>query len=189
MPNRTMIFIDGGYVRNKLDNVFSRPWNWDISQFNGHIHEDLFPFTAPDAEEHIRTYYYDADYDTDDPNLTKSHREQQIKSREIFHAFNRMEQVEVVLEKLVISGDGTPRQKGVDTRVALDMMSKAHLDHYDIAILFCGDMDFVPIVKAVKTFTGKRVFGVYFEGHCPEELIALFDRTAPIRSPLTVWGM
>jgi uncharacterized LabA/DUF88 family protein len=188
MANRTMIFIDGGYVRDKLINVYKRPWNWDISGFNVNIHFYFFQYT-PQGEEHIRTYYYDGIYDSDDPNLKPEHRTKLTESRAIFNAFNHMEQVEVVLEKLIVSGKGETRQKGVDTRVAIDMITKAQLDHYDIAILFCGDRDFIPIVRAVKTFTGKRVNGVYFEGHCPDELIALYDRVHTIREQISKYGM
>jgi uncharacterized LabA/DUF88 family protein len=43
-----------------------------------------------------------------------------------------------------------PRQKGVDTLLAVDMVAGAFLSLFDIAILVAGDADFVPVVEEVK---------------------------------------
>jgi hypothetical protein len=67
------------------------------------------------------------------------------------------------------------KQKGVDGLIAIDMLSKAYEDHYDIAILITGDEDFHPIVRSVKD-TGKRVFGVFFDKHFSADLEKDFDR-------------
>jgi uncharacterized LabA/DUF88 family protein len=61
--------------------------------------------------------------------------------------------------------------------IAIDMITKAHLSHYDTAILIGGDADLCPIVKAVKDNTGKKVYGVYFENHIDDGLFKLFDRS------------
>ena len=43
-------------------------------------------------------------------------------------------------------------EKGVDTRIATDMISLAWVDNYDVAVLLSSDRDFVPVVD----FLGKR---------------------------------
>ena len=43
-----------------------------------------------------------------------------------------------------------PRQKGVDTLIAVDMVVGAFSSLFDIAILVSGDADFVPVVEEVK---------------------------------------
>lgn len=48
------------------------------------------------------------------------------------------------------------RSKRVDITLTTDMLSHAHRDNYDIAILVTGDEDYVPLVEAVKS-EGKRV--------------------------------
>lgn len=174
MPRNTMFFIDGGYVRDKLGN-HGYPWEWNIGSFALRVFERMFPVMTQ-GEDHIRTYYYDANYNKDDPNYDPNiHLKKYDKSKAIFEVFEGMENVEVVLESRVILPGEKDRQKGVDTRMAIDMISKAHMGHYDIAILFCGDKDFIPIVKAVKNLTGKRVFGVYFKDECPWELLSIYD--------------
>jgi uncharacterized LabA/DUF88 family protein len=42
-------------------------------------------------------------------------------------------------------------EKKVDIKIAIDMVSLAYEDTYDIAVLVSGDGDFVPVVKKIKT--------------------------------------
>ena len=55
----------------------------------------------------------------------------------------------------------TPFQKGVDTMLACDVISHAHNDAYDIAIIVAGDDDFVPLIETVKA-VGKNIGVVQF---------------------------
>jgi len=48
------------------------------------------------------------------------------------------------------------RSKRVDITLATDMLTHAHRENYDIAILVAGDEDYVPLVEAVKG-EGRRV--------------------------------
>ena len=57
---------------------------------------------------------------------------------------------------------GFYRQKGVDVLLAIDMLSMAFQNHYEIAIFLGGDDDFVDLINAVKNSAGKRVFGFYY---------------------------
>ena len=125
----------------------------------------------------MRTYYYDANFDKDDPLYDiQLHGEKYDKNKAIFDSLSDKETVEVKLGRLVISNKGPPRQKGVDTLFAIDVITKSFMNHFDVGILCCGDRDFIPIVKAVKDLTGKHIYGVYFKDRCPEELKRVFDR-------------
>ena len=56
-------------------------------------------------------------------------------------------------------------EKGVDIKIASDMLKLAYNNSYDTAILVSGDGDFVPAVKGVQDL-GKHVENAYFErGH------------------------
>jgi len=48
-------------------------------------------------------------------------------------------------------------QKGVDTRIAIDMVGLALLDAYDVAILVSGDADLAEAVNFIKEHTHKYV--------------------------------
>jgi uncharacterized LabA/DUF88 family protein len=128
--------------------------------------EDLFPKNV--SFELIRTYYYDAQI---------SEKEDRKKYREINKNMERVEYIpgfDVRLGTLKKTKDGY-RQKGVDTLIAIDMLSKAYENHYDMAVLVAGDEDFLEVVKSVKN-TGKRVIGVFFRSHISENLMNSFDR-------------
>jgi len=67
------------------------------------------------------------------------------------------------------------RQKGVDTLLATDMLVGGFNKLFDVALLFSGDEDFVPVVQELKRM-GVKVLVLGFEGSCSVELIEVSDR-------------
>ena len=55
-------------------------------------------------------------------------------------------------------------------------ITKAFLNHYEIALLLGGDDDYVDLIRSIKDLTGKRVYGAYFEKSASERLAESFDR-------------
>ncbi len=53
------------------------------------------------------------------------------------------------------------RAKGMDLTVARDLLSHAFRDNYDVALLFAGDGDYVPLVEEIKRL-GKTVVVLFF---------------------------
>lgn len=49
------------------------------------------------------------------------------------------------------------KAKGVDIALTKDLLAHAYLDNFDVAVLFTGDGDFVPVVQEVKR-RGKVVY-------------------------------
>lgn len=79
-------------------------------------------------------------------------------------------------------GGGKPVQKGVDMRVALQMVRLAYNNVYDTAILVCGDADLVEAVKSVKEL-GKQVEYVCYPGVMrAEALVIACDKTLEINA-------
>ena len=66
--------------------------------------------------------------------------------------------------------------------MAIDVLTKAYQDHYDCAILFCGDRDFLPLVQVVKDAIGKRVYGMVFDARFSKDLRNEFDKCIIIKS-------
>jgi uncharacterized LabA/DUF88 family protein len=64
--------------------------------------------------------------------------------------------VEVVPGHLIRHPDRTFHEKGVDVRLAVEMIRLAREDRYDQAYLLSSDTDLVPAVEEVRSF-GKRV--------------------------------
>jgi hypothetical protein len=66
----------------------------------------------------------------------------------------------------------TRRSKAVDITLATDMLGHAYRDNYDVAFLFAGDGDYVPLVEEVKRL-GKVVYVCFFEGSGLNENLVL----------------
>jgi uncharacterized LabA/DUF88 family protein len=82
----------------------------------------------------------------------------------------------------LIETKGETRQKGVDVLMAVDMLSKGYMKHYDIAALIAGDDDFLDLIYAVKNLAGRRVFGFFFGHNVSARLKDCFD----VENKLTV---
>ena len=52
-------------------------------------------------------------------------------------------------------------EKGVDVRMATDMISLAWVDNYDIAVLVSSDRDFVPVAEFLETRGVKVIHGAF----------------------------
>jgi uncharacterized LabA/DUF88 family protein len=158
---RVMAFVDGGYLEHNLNDLFKSP-KIDYSVF---IHSLVSHLPKTTIEHYLtRVYYYDA------ISAEKVSPDQQAK-HELIHGTNHFE---LRLGRIKDDGQGMPRQKGVDTLIAIDMVSKAYENHYDVAILLAGDDDFLDAVKAVKN-AGKQVYGFFFAKHVSRELKNAFD--------------
>jgi uncharacterized LabA/DUF88 family protein len=64
------------------------------------------------------------------------------------------------------------KSKGVDITLAKDMLSHCFLGNYDVAVLFAGDGDYVPLVNEIKRM-GKVVYVPFFEQHGLNDKLAL----------------
>ena len=64
-------------------------------------------------------------------------------------AWRRNPLVHVWTRPLSYAPDGTAREKGVDTKLAVDMILMAQRDEFDVAVLVSGDTDFAPALEAV----------------------------------------
>ncbi len=60
------------------------------------------------------------------------------------------------LGEVIRHPDGSFHEKGVDVRLAVEMIRYARLDQYDIAYVLSSDTDLVPAVEEVRSF-GKKV--------------------------------
>jgi uncharacterized LabA/DUF88 family protein len=161
---RVMVFVDGGYLESNL----KKQWGDDVTVNYPDFRESLYTYlhlgTDRGISYVIRIYYYDA---AEEGNLPP---EQEAKHKKI----NDTEYFELRLGRLKKHADGRIKQKGVDTLIAIDMVTKAYQNHFDVAVLLAGDDDFLDVVKAVKN-AGKQVFGFYFDQLTSQQLKDSFD--------------
>ena len=160
-----MVFIDGAYLRKNIKDIIG---NDDINfhSFINWIYQIPRKGIGRIEAELKRVYYYDAIVDSLDSNYKKQN--------EYFEKIQKVENYEIRLGRLIKTKNDY-RQKGVDILLAIDMLSKAFLNHFEWGVLLAGDDDYVDLVKMIKNIAGKQVIGVYFERNASERLVNSFD--------------
>ena len=174
-----MIFIDGGYLRNGFKKIIGREIGEDIKDFIN-LRRNLMRYIVFEGivGELRRVYYYDAIVNHSDSKYEK----QQM----YFDKISNCDLYDVKLGRLKKANEGY-RQKGVDILIAIDMLTKAFLNHYDIAAFLGGDDDFIDLIDTVKELTGKRVYGFYFPHNASERLLKAFDSKLDLSYNMPKW--
>ena len=162
---QVMVFIDGGYVRGGFKKLLGH----ERIDFRRLANDSARYFIPPVSGRVTRIYYYDAIVDASD-DLDRNR-----KQSEFFHSIALIRSFEVKLGRLVKTGSGDYRQKGVDILISIDMLTKAFQNFYDIAVFIGGDDDFVDLVNAVKRMTNKEVCGIAFQHNASQKLLESFD--------------
>jgi uncharacterized LabA/DUF88 family protein len=169
-----MIFIDGGYLRERVKEstvkkeITHKGFETFIARIRNYV---SLPLVFGDL---IRVYYYDA--------IPEENDERRKELKQFFKMINLISPCQVRLGELVKTDNGY-RQKGVDILMAVDAVSKAYENHFDIAVILCGDRDFIELIKAIKD-AGKRVFGCYSPEHVSDELKQFFDYRIELNNKL-----
>lgn len=136
---RVMIFIDGSNLYHALKE----------SLHYTNIDFDHLVKTLVQADQKlVRVYYYNAPVNDEVPERKKN-------QQRFFGYLRSVPFFEVKLGRLVRRPMGMV-EKGVDVKLAVDMVASAHKDLYDLAILVSGDGDFADAVQTVKDM-GKHV--------------------------------
>ena len=136
---RIMIFIDGSNFYHGLKQEFG----------SAKIDMGKLVDKLCDGRRLMRVYYYNAPVGQQDDS--SRYRGQQA----FFYNLRRIPYFEVKLGRLERRGDSFV-EKGVDIKMAVDMLHLAHQNTYDTAILVSGDGDFAYVVEAIK-YLGKHV--------------------------------
>lgn len=163
MRERVAIFIDGSNLYNGMrENLSNTRVNLNelIQQLRGD--RPLF-----------RAYYYNAplteDYDSD-------LRDGQTR---FFESLRRIPYVTVRLGRLHRRHDGSLVEKGIDVSIAVESLSLAYRDAYDVAVLVSGDGDYVELVEAIKRH-GKQVEIAMFRNQSAGVLMEYADVFRPM---------
>jgi uncharacterized LabA/DUF88 family protein len=143
MTEKVMIYIDGSNVYHSL-RALDRRTELDFQKFSNELAGD---------RQLVRTYYYNAMVDeTKEP-------ETYGKQQQFFAMLKGVPYFELRLAKVVYPSKwptAPAYEKGVDVHLAIDMVTHAARDNYDVAVLVSADNDFAEAMHAVKDF-GKNI--------------------------------
>ena len=159
-----MVFVDGENLAIRYRSALG-----DRQPAQHVVHEpDVFVWSAianipPNVVEVIRTYYYTCV------------GEDEVRRRNIEE---RLKQLGVQAPRVFSKVKGK-KSKRVDISLATDMLTHAHRDNYDLAILVAGDEDYVPLVEAVMS-EGKREAIWFFEDGLSRALRQAADHYFPV---------
>jgi uncharacterized LabA/DUF88 family protein len=164
---RVMIFIDGSNFYHNLKS----------HHFSTRIDFKKFSELLCRGRKHIRTYYYNTPLSQqDDP---EEYKKQQL----FFNNLRRTPYLELKLGYFIkitktcknCSHTVTyPVEKGCDVGIAVDMMSMAYKNLYDVAILVSSDGDLVSACQCVKDL-GKHIENAYFLKGSSKHLLDVCD--------------
>ncbi|MDP2949681.1 MAG: NYN domain-containing protein [Chloroflexota bacterium] len=145
---RVAVFVDGSNLHHRLQDC-GWPTDVDVAGFAQRL---------AGARRVTAIYYYNVP-------PPRTHRPEQIAAQRRYYA--RIEARGAVvfrmghLQERKIGGKSIFEEKGVDVTLTVDMLSGAHQNLFDTAILVSSDGDFAPLVGEVRR-RGKRVEYVYF---------------------------
>lgn len=142
---RAMIFIDGSNFYHSLKLNFEGA-DLDIGKFCEWV---------ATGSNLVKICYYNAPlFQRDSPEAYK-------KQQRFFESLRKIKRLELFLGRLEKRPNNQKTEKGVDVKLAVDMVTNAFYDKYDVAIIVTNDADFVPAIKAVQE-SGKAVYNVSF---------------------------
>lgn len=178
---RVMIFIDDSNFRANMKCVSEERKQDRVVDFYK-LHRFVLDYLSQNPQYknekliHIRTYFYTGEYTN---SLSKRIKEaikeckseaernnlneflEKIEKRKagqksFFYKSNTYNFFEVRKKPLQFSKEKGIFQKGIDVQLAVDLVSNAYLNNYDIAVLFSGDIDLIESLKLVKS-KGKHI--------------------------------
>jgi uncharacterized LabA/DUF88 family protein len=158
--SRVCVFIDGSnlYFALKRNNKMTRVDYYQLSLA-----------LAGDSRKLMRTYYYNATFDT-------NHFSDKAKSQQsFFDSLDRTPYLELRLGRIIQNREGHRMEKGVDVLMAGDMVYYAARNFYDTAIVVTEDQDFSPAMNLVKEL-GKQVELAVFPDAQSREMIRAADK-------------
>ena len=150
---RVAIYIDGGNTYRKLK-------DFGLPEENKRFNFGAFACYLLGTRELVsKRYYVGQVRNTDHTNKS----EELVRKQQIFLETLRAVNFDVKLGKIMYDG-GRIREKGVDVKLAIDVVIGASDNLYDTAIVISSDTDLIPALKYVVNGKKKGIEYIGFAG-------------------------
>lgn len=161
--SKMMIFIDGSNLYYSLKKSFS---NIKLDFLK------LTDFLSIDNDL-IEIKYYNA------PLNRVDDEEEYKKQQKFFEYLKEVSKLNLYFGRLEKRPDGKKTKKGVDVKIAVDLLVNAYKNNYDVALLISNDADFIPAIEEVQKIN-KQVINVSFPKTKSYHLNKICDSTIKI---------
>jgi len=163
--SRVMVFIDGSNFYHSLKLSFGSA-KIDFPKFCQSICED---------KNLIGVNYYTSPVNQLDQPV-------QYKAQQTFlESIRKLNKFNVFLGRLEKRPNGVVVEKGVDVKLAVDLLASAFRNDYDAAIIVSNDSDFVPAICEAQKL-GKKVINISFPNTKSFHLNKVCDKTLVVSS-------
>jgi len=140
------VFIDGSNFYNRLKDLGIR----NTAQFD---YRGLAEWLAGGRLLTYCGYYVGVVRAKPGDTKAEAMKNQQVN---LFNNLQSKRQRFVVQRGYIMENRGVYHEKGVDVKIAVDLLVSAYEDHYDTAILLSSDTDLIPAIRQVRAL-GKAV--------------------------------
>lgn len=167
---RIAFYVDGSNLYNRLKELGIK----NLTQFN---YRGLCDWLARDRNA-VSYRYYTGVVRAEENN--EKGQELRREQQRLFSHLESKRQGFVVKRGYLMRNDSTYHEKGVDVKIATDLLVGAYDDLYDVAILLSSDTDLIPAIKKIRHlgknleyigFSHKPSFGLQRESSLSRLLI------------------
>ena len=143
---RVAVYIDGSNFYYKLKNL-------DIKNITYFGYAALADWLAQERKIIAKRYYIGVVRAKGNDIKAKKMQESQVR---LFNHLQSKQEGFNVQRGYLMKNDGVFHEKGVDVKIAVDLLVGAFENMYDVAILISSDTDLIPAIKKIKQI-GKEV--------------------------------
>jgi uncharacterized LabA/DUF88 family protein len=167
---RVAVFIDGSNLYFKLRTLI--PHKMDFIRYR---YRDLALSLLNDDERLTYVGYYVGV--VRDTKRTKNHEKtlELVKNQQKLFEQLRHQRIDIV-KGYLLERDGTYFEKGVDVRLAVDIVTMAQAKKYDIGIVISSDTDLIPAIQGAQNHK-RQIVHIGFEHQPSLALIRYADRS------------
>lgn len=174
---RAAVFIDGSNLYFKLRSLI--PEKMDFIRYR---YRDLATsLLRPDEQLAYIGYYVGVVRDT---KRAQDHAKtlELIQNQQKLFEQLRHQQIDIV-KGYLLERNGRFFEKGVDVRLAVDIVSLAFTKRYDVGIVISSDTDLIPAMRQAQSY-GREIVHVGFEHQPSQALIRIADRSQLVSRPV-----